>query len=161
VSIYRYRYLDETTRVVELLRIPIKLKPFLSDVAATIDLEEIGNEYPPDISPLRRYRQRLSIIPVDESQLFGDNYEGQFIPYNGSVYDVAVNHTVYKDDLRIVKRLWSFEINIPALSGLSVTARFKGRLKRGRFTTVLKGEGMWKHYEGGARGDLYVELIVK
>jgi DnaJ-class molecular chaperone len=147
--------------VVELIRIPVKLKPFLSDVAATIDLIDMGNEYPVDIPSTKRYKQRLSIIPVDESQIYGENYDGQFFRHQGSLYDVEVKHTIYKDDLRIDKHLWSFEILIPTLNGMTVVARFKGRLKRGRHTTVLKGQGMWKHYEGGQRGDLYVEATVK
>lgn len=77
------------------------------------------------------------------------------------MYDVEVHHTVYKDDLRIQKRLFSFELDIPALSGQSIVAKFKGRFKRGRFSAMLKGEGMWKYYEGGKRGDLYVKMVVK
>jgi DnaJ-class molecular chaperone len=121
----------------------------------------MGNEYPVDIPSTKPYRQRLSIIPVDESQIYGENYDGQFFRHQGSLYDVEVKHTIYKDDLRIDKHLWSFEILIPTLDGMTVVARFKGRLKRGKHTAVLKGQGMWKHYEGGQRGDLYVVATVK
>jgi hypothetical protein len=161
VSIFRYKYLEDGSKAVELARIRVKLKPFLADVAATIDLNDTGNEYPPSHHTLPTYKQRLSILPVDESQYFGDNYDGQFFPHYDSNYDVEVHHTVYKDDLRIQRHLFSFEIDIPALSGQSVVAKFKGRLKRGRFSAVLKGEGMWKYYEGGERGDLYVKMVVK
>jgi len=161
VCIFRFRYLEDRTKVVEVLRTKLKLKPFLADVAATIDLNDTGNEYPPSHHSLPSYKQRLSILPVDESQFFGDNYDGQFFPHNDSIYDVEVHHTIYKDDLRIQKHLFSFEVDIPALSGQSVVAKFKGRLKRGRFNAVLKGEGMWKYYEGGKRGDLYVKMVVK
>jgi hypothetical protein len=153
--------LEDGSKVVELARIRVKLKPFLADVAATIDLNDSGNEYPPSHHTLPTYKQRLSILPVDESQYFGDNYDGQFFPHYDSIYDVEVHHTVYKDDLRIQRHLFSFEIDIPALSGQSVVAKFKGRLRRGRFSAILKGEGMWKFYEGGERGDLYVKMVVK
>ena len=139
----------------------VKLKPFLADVAATIDLDDAGNEYPRSHHTVPLYKQRLSILPVDESQSFGENYDGQFFPHKDSIYDVKVHHAVYKDDLRIQKHLFSFEIDIPALGGHSIVARFKGRFKRGRFSAVLKGEGMWKYYEGGERGDLHVEMVVK
>jgi len=161
VCLFRFRYLEDGTKVVELVRRRVKLKPFLADVAATIDLNDTGNEYPPSHPALSKYKQRLSILPVDESQSYGDNYDGQFFSHNDSMYDVEVHHTVYKDDLRIQKHLFSFEIDIPALNGQSVLAKFKGRLKRGKFSAVLKGEGMWKFYEGGPRGDLYVKMVIK
>ena len=96
------------------------------------------------MSPSNRCKQRLSIVPKDEAELFGDNYDGQFFRHEGSFYDVEVQHTVYKDDLRIHKKFWSFEFDIPSLNLMSVSARFRGRLKRGRFTTMLKGQGLWK-----------------
>lgn len=161
LSIFRYRYLEDNTKVVELIRTRIKLKPFLADVLGRIDLPDMGNEFPPEGPGTQRSKQRLSIIPVDESQMFGENYDGQFFRHNGSYYDVQVQHTVYKDDLRIDKHFFSFELLIPSLNGTSVVARFRGRLKRGQFTTVLRQQGMWGYYEGGPRGDLYVELTVK
>lgn len=162
MSIFRYRYLENSTKVVEILRLPIKLKPFLSDVAATIDLMDSGNEYllSSDALSLKRYKQRLSLVPVDDSELYGDHHEGQFFRHGESLYDVAVQHTIYKDDLRIQKKMWSFEIDIPTLNGTSVATKFKGRLRRRRYSTVLKGEGMWKYYEGGPRGNLYVTMNV-
>lgn len=66
-----------------------------------------------------------------------------------------------KDDLRVSKKMFNFELDVPSLSGMSVTARFKGRFKRGEHTTVVKGQGMWKGFVGGERGDLYVSLTVK
>ena len=62
-----------------------------------MDLYDEGNESPPLPSPasaplLRGHQQRLSLIPTDESQLFGENYEGQFFPHGESTYDVAVLH---------------------------------------------------------------------
>ena len=124
----------------------------------------MGNEFPipPNSLPSTpRYKQLLSIIPADESQLYGDNVDGQFFRRSQDSADVGVQHTFYKDDLRIVKKLWSFELDIPALNGFSVVTKFNGRLRRGRFHTVLRGQGMWKWQQGGKRGDLYVELIVK
>jgi hypothetical protein len=159
LSIFRYRYLSETTKVVELIRRTIKLKPFVSDVAATIDLDDIGNEFPPTSHSQSSYKQRLSITPVDESALYGENYDGQFFR-DGSQYNVAVHHTIDKNNLRLRKGLWWFELDIPALNGQMVIARFRGRLRKGRFTAVLKGEGMWKYYEGGERGDLHVRMDV-
>lgn len=164
ITLFRFRYTEDSTKLVEILRKPIKLKPFLSDVAGKIDLIDMGNEFPPPPSTsliAKRYKQEISIIPIDESELFGENYDGQFFRHEGSLYNVAVQHTISKDDSRIVKKMWSFEIDIPSLNGWAVFARFKGRLRTGRFTTVLKGQGMWKYYEGGERGDLYVQLIVK
>ena len=162
MSLFRFRYINDWTKVVELVRIPIQLKPFLDTPAATIDLADMGNEFPfPSTSSSKRYKQRLTIFPKDEAELFGDNYEGQFFRHQGSFYDVTVQHIVYKDDLRIQKKLWSFELDIPSLNLMSVSARFKGRLKRGRFTTVLKGQGLWKFHEGGERGDLFVKLLIK
>ena len=166
VTIFRYRYLEDRTKVVEIRRLPVKLKPFISPVAATIDLYDEGNEAPPLSSPpgtplLRGYQQRLSLVPTDESQLFGENYEGQFVPHGDSMYDVEVRHSVYKDDLRIVKKMFSFEIDVPSLAGTNVTARFKKRCRRGNYETVLRGQGMWIHNYGGQRGDLYVDMIVK
>jgi hypothetical protein len=145
------------------LRTPIKLKPFLSTAAATIDLVDFGNEYflLPKAPTSQTYKQTLSIIPADESELYCENHDGQFFRLEGSSYDVGVKHTFYKDDLRIAKHLFNFEIDIPALSGILVVARFKGRLRRGKFSTVLKNEGMWKYCPGGERGDLHVELTVK
>jgi len=66
-----------------------------------------------------------------------------------------------KDDLRITKKMFYFELDVPSLAGMSVTARFKGRLKRGGHATVVKGQGMWKTFVGGQRGDLFVQLMVK
>ena len=148
--------------MVEVVRVPIKLKPFLDEVAATIDLVDMGNEFPPAPNSPERYKQHLSLIPQDEAQLYGENHDGQFFRYQDSLYHVAVRHTVYKDDPRIQKQLFSFEIDIPALSGISVTARFKGILRRGAHNTVLKGQGMCGDYGNGfRRGHLYVELTVK
>jgi len=163
LSLFRFRYTENGTKLVELIRKSIQLKPFLADVSATIDLIDIGNEFPPTSSSpsSTRYKQQVSIIPVDESELYGENYDGQFYRHKGSLYDVAVRLTVYKDDLRITKRLFSFEFDIPALNGISVVAKFKRRLRRGRFIIVLKGQGMWRYHQGGQRGDLYVELNVK
>lgn len=166
VTIFRYRYLEDRTKVVEIRHLPIKLKPFVSPIAATIDLYDEGNESPPLPSPpgaplLRGYQQRLSLVPTDESQLFGENYEGQFSPHRGSTYDVEVRHSVYKDDSRIVKKMFSFEVDVPALGGTNVTARFKKRLRRGTYATVVRGQGMWIHNYGGQRGDLYVDMNVK
>ena len=162
VTLFRFRYLDDDTKLVELVRTHIQLKPFLDRAAAIINLPDMGNEFPfPSISSSKRYKQRLSIVPKDEAELFGDNYEGQFFRHEGSFHDVAVQYTVYKDDLRIRKKLWSFELDLPSLNLMSVSARFRGRLKRGRFTTVLKGQGLWLFHEGGERGDLFVELLVK
>ena len=162
ITLFRFRYRNDATKLVELVRKRIQLKPFLDTAAATIDLADMGNEFPfPSTSSSKHPRQRLSIVPKDEAELFGENYEGQFFRREGSSYDVAVQHTVYKDDLRIRKKLWSFELDIPSLNVISVSARFRGRLKRGRFTTVLKGQGLWKFHQGGERGDLFVELLVK
>ena len=163
LTIFRYKYLDDLRKVVEVARMPIKLKPYLSEVAATLDLFEAGNEDPYMSSPRgsRKYRQHVLIVPVDEAELYGDNYDGQFFSRSNSKYDVEVHHTKYKDDLTIRKRLWSFEIDIPALNGTSVVAQFKGRLRRGRFRAILKGQGMWRYREGGARGDLHVRLTIK
>lgn len=166
MTIFRYRYLPDSTKVVELIRRRIKLKPFLSDVvgqssSATIDLEDMGNEFPPTTdSSTKSCKQYLSITPVDESILFGENYDGQFFRANGSACDVTVHHTISKSDQNVRKGLWWFELDIPALSGRMVIARFKGRLRKGRFTAVLRGEGMWKWYEGGERGDLLVRMDV-
>jgi hypothetical protein len=162
LCLFRFRYSDQGTKLVEVIRTPIKLKPFVSDVSATIDLIDMGNEYPPTSSSTsQQYKQQISIIPIDESELIGETYDGKFSRDRGSLYDVSVHHTVYKDDLRIDKKIWSFEFDIPALDGTSVTAKFKGRLRKGTFTTILKGQGMWKYYPGGERGDLFVELTVK
>jgi hypothetical protein len=145
--------------MVEVVRVPIKLKPFLDNVDAMIGLADMGNEFPPDPDSQQRYTQQLSLVPQDEAQLYGENHDGQFFRYRGSQYHVGVRHTVYKDDLRIQKHLFSFEIDIPALNGMSVTARFKGRLRRGVHNTVLKAEGMRERCRG--YGNLYVELTVK
>lgn len=162
MTIFRYRYLQDRTKVVEIRRVPVKLKPFLSPAAATIDLYDEGNEFPPTMGTflIRGYQQQLSLIPTDESQLFGDNYEGQFVPHGESTYDVDVRHSVYKDDSRILKKMFSFEVDIPSLMGTTVSARFKKRCKRGTFETVLKGQGMWMHNPGGQRGDLYVTMTI-
>ena len=150
-------------KVVEMVRVPIKLKPHLSEVAATIDLFETGNEDPTMSSPQssRKYRQHILIVPVDEAELYGEGYDGQFFSRANSKSDVEVHHTRYRDDLTIRKRLWSFEIDIPTLSGMSMVTQFKGRLRRGQFTAILKGQGMWRYQEGGDRGDLYVRLTIK
>jgi|SRR5579862_1757350 len=158
LTIFRFRYLDNGIKVVELLRKHIQLKPYLSDVASVIDLDGLGNEFPDSPSP--RF-QRLSLIPVDESQLFGENYDEQFFPRDGSTYDVEVHYTIQREDIRIRKGFWSFELDVRALNGMLVTARFRRRLRKGNFTTVLKSEGMWRAYEGGKRGDLYVRLTVE
>jgi len=164
VTIFRYRYLEDRSKVVEIRRVRIKLKPFLSPVAATVDLYGEGNEFPPVMkgtSLVLGYKQRLSLVPTDESQLFGENYDGQFIPHGESTYDVDVHHSVYKGDVKIAKKMFSFEVDIPTLAGNTVIARFKKRCKRGTFTTVLRGQGMWVHNVGGQRGDLYVTMTVK
>jgi hypothetical protein len=162
VTLFRFRYLDDGTKLVELVRKKIQLKPFIDTAAATIDLAEMGNELPfSAMSSSNRCKQRLSLVPKDEAELFGDNYDGQFFRREGSFCDVKVQLTVYKDDLRIKKKLCSFEFDIPSLNLMSVSARFRGRLKRGHFTTVLKGQGLWKSQQGGDRGDLFVELLVK
>lgn len=163
LSLFRFRYTENGTKLVELIRKSIQLRPFLADVSATIDLIDMGNEFPPTSSShsSKRYKQQVSIIPIDESELSGERDDGQFYRHEGSLYDVGVRHTVYKDDLRITKRFFSFEFDIPALNGMSVVAKCKGRLRRGKFTTVLKGQGMWRYHQGGPRGDLYVELNVK
>src|SRR5208282_2388746 len=76
VTLFRFRYLDDSIKLVELVRTPIQLKPFLDTAIATIDLADMGNEFPfPSISSSKRYKQRLSIVPKDEADLFGDNYE--------------------------------------------------------------------------------------
>ena len=160
VTLFRWRYLDDSTKLVELVRKSIKLKPFLDIKAGILDLADMGNEFPLS-SIYRGNKQHLSLIPKDEAELFGDNYEGQFFRHEGSYFDVAVQHSVYKDDLRIQKRWFSFKLSIPALNGMSISAKFKGRLRRGRFKAVLKGQGLWKTREDGERGDLFVELIVK
>jgi len=160
LTIFRYRYLPDSSKVVEIVRRKIKLKPYVSDVAATIDLEDVGNEFPPTPHSQTSYKQRLSITPIDESVLYGENYDGQFFR-EGSAYDVVVQHTIQKRDLRVRKGLWWFELDIPALNGMMVIARFKGRLRKGQHKAVLKGQGMWKYYEGGERGDLVVRMIVK
>ena len=164
VTIFRYRYLEDRVKVVETRRVRTKLKPFLSPAPATIDLYGEGNEFPPALngtSLVLGYKQQLSLIPTDESQLFGENYEGQFVPHGDSTYDVDVQHSVYKDDLRIVKRMFSFEVDIPTLAGNVVAARFRKRCKRGTFKTVVRGQGMWLPIPGGRRGDLYVTMTVK
>jgi hypothetical protein len=140
------------------------LKPFIHEVAATIDLDDLGNEFPPTSLTEPRYTQRLSIIPVDESELYGDNFEGQFFPH-GDKFDVAVNHTIHKDDHRIRKGWWWWELGIPALGGGVVVARFRmmpfrGGVKKGTYTAVLENQGMWKYWKGGERGDLHVRMNV-
>ena len=163
LTIFRYRYMEDGMKVVEMVHVPVRLKPYLSEVAATIDLFETGNEDPSMSSAQasRSYRQHILIVPVDEAELYGDHYDGQFFSRPKSKSDVEVHYTRYKDDLTIRKRLWSFEIDIPALNGMSVVTQFKGRLRRGRFTAILKGQGMWRYQEGGERGDLYVRLTIK
>jgi len=154
LTIFRYRYLNNGVKVVEIVRKKIQIKP---DQQAIMDLVDLGNEFPHSSSSAF---QRLSIVPVDESQLYGENYDGQFIPREGSSSDVEVHHTIYKDDLRIRKGFWSFELDVPALNGMQVTARFRTRLRKGQFRTKLKGQGMWKGSEGTLRGDLYVTITV-
>lgn len=161
ITIFRYKYLENGAKCVEVLRTKITLRPYIIAVLSTIDLDSHGNEYPRFSGQVGSAAQRLSIIPTDESELYGESYEGQFVRHNGSEHDVAINLTVMKDDLRITKKLFNFELDVPSLSGMSVTARFKGRLKRGSYATVVKGQGMWKVYVGGDRGDLHVSLMVK
>jgi hypothetical protein len=157
LTIFRYRFLDNGVKVVELVRKNIQLKPYVKRDVSIIDLVDLGNEFPRSASSAF---QRLSVLPVDESQFFGEHYNGQFFPRKGSTCDVEVHHRFQRDDPRISKWFWSFEFEIPALTGMAVTARFRRRLWSGRHTTKLRGQGMWKGYEGGTRGDLYVVVTI-
>jgi hypothetical protein len=162
LTIFRYKYIHNGIKCVEILRTKIALRPYVLSILSNINLESHGNEYPHRGNSGGRYSaQRLSIVPTDESELYGETYEGQFFRHNGSAEDVAINVSVMKDDLRVTKKMFNFELDVPSLSGMSVTARFKGRFKRGGHTTVVKGQGMWKGFVGGERGDLYVSLTVK
>lgn len=145
------------------MRLDVKLKPFLDRKSAIIDLGEEGNEYPflPYANDPQRRIQRLSVIPVDETSHLENHPNGQFYSYEGSLCDIAVQHTFMKEDLKTRKNMWSFEINIPTLDGVLLPVRFKRRLKRGNYSTVLQGQGMWKTEVGGERGDLYVSVTVK
>jgi hypothetical protein len=166
VTIFRYRYLEDRTKVIEVCRVPVKLKPFLAPVAATIDLSEAGNELPPLFGGHSfdgykdGYKQSLSLIPTEERQ-FGEYYDGQFFPHGDSFYDAEVHHSISKEDKKVLKKMWSFEVDVPGLAGTMVTARFKKRFKRGTFLTVLQGEGMWMHNPGGQRGNLHVKMTIK
>src|SRR5271169_6434011 len=85
LSLFRFRYTENGTKLVELIRKSIQLKPFLADVSATIDLIDMGNEFPPtSSSPSSKYKQQVSIIPIDESELNGEKDDGQFYRHEGS-----------------------------------------------------------------------------
>ena len=159
ITIFRYTYLDNGEKCVEILRPKVKLKPFLDKSLSVINLGGYGNKYRSGSNTT--CAQTLSIIPTDESELFGENYDGQFFRHKDSSYDVALNVMVMKDDLRITKKLFHFKLDVPSVSGMSVPARFKGRLKRGEYATVVKGQGMWKTFVGGERGNLFVRLTVR
>jgi hypothetical protein len=161
LTIFRYRYMkkdSQPTKVVELFRKEIRLKPFLRKGRGRIDLDEMGNEFPPN-SETPGKLQSLSIIPADEAQLYGENYDGQFHIIDEDQVDVGIRLTRSKANLR-KKGLFSFEVDVPNLAGAVTIAQFRGRLKRGTFKTVLEGEGMYKRPQNWRRGNLHVELVV-
>jgi hypothetical protein len=132
IVVFRFRYLSSTgSKVVEIMRQPVHFNPAFWAAHSGIMFPNLGNE-----SPDHTY-QTLRILPVTDSDLFGDSPDAHTSPHRDRA-DEVVDQTFLKDDLRIRRRWWCWEVDVPTSAGVFVTAKFFGRLKRGRYVSLVR-----------------------